>query len=54
MHEKISQKERKIRCIREWNAFRKLQQDPNEKLMSKYFNFEAWMKKAAELRVPAL
>lgn len=53
MHEKLSVRERKIRCIQEWNAFRKLQEDPNEKLLSKYFDFGAWMKKAAELRSPS-
>jgi len=54
MHEKLPAREKKIRCIREWNAFLKLQQDPNEKLLSKYFDFAAWMKKTAELRSPSL
>lgn len=54
MHEKLSVREKKMRCIQEWNAFRKLQEDPNEKLLSKYFDFGAWMKKTAELRSPSL
>jgi hypothetical protein len=52
MHEKSTAREKKLRCITEWNAFRKLKEDPNEMLLSKYFDFEAWMKKAAELRSP--
>jgi hypothetical protein len=52
MHEKLPVRDRKIRCIREWNAFVQQQQDPNEKLISKYFDFSLWMKKAAELRSP--
>lgn len=54
MHEKLPPREKKIRCIREWNSFNLLQQDPNEKLISKYFDFSSWMKKAAELRSPSL
>ncbi len=52
MHDKLPAKEKKIRCIRQWNAFRKAQEDPNEKLISKYFDFENWMKKTAEIRLP--
>jgi len=52
MLDKVSPKEKKIRCITAWNAFRKAQEDPNEKLLAKYFDFGAWMKKTAELRSP--
>ncbi len=52
MYEKVPAREKKMRCITEWSAFRKLQQDPNEKLLAKYFDFESWMKKTAELRSP--
>lgn len=52
MHEKIPARDKKLRCITEWTSFQKLQQDPNEKVLSKYFDFEAWMKKTAELRSP--
>lgn len=54
MSEKLPVREKKMRCIQEWNAFTKLQEDPNEKLLSKYFDFATWMKKAAELRSPSL
>ena len=53
MSEKLTAREKKLRCITEWNQFRKLQDDPNEKLLAKYFDFEAWMKKTAELRSPS-
>lgn len=52
MHEKLPAREKKLRCITEWTTYGKLQQDPGEKLLSKYFDFSAWMKKAAELRSP--
>lgn len=53
-HEKLPAREKKMRCITEWKTFTKLQEDPNEKLLSKYFDFSAWMKKSAEIRSPQL
>lgn len=52
LHEKLSPKEKKFRCIREWNALKKLQEDPAEKVLSKYFDFPQWMKSIAQLRSP--
>lgn len=54
MHDKISIKERKIRCIREWTRLLKMQKDPGEKLLSKYFDFGSWMKVKAALKTPSL
>lgn len=52
MHDKLPHKEKKIRCIREWKALQKLQSDPNEKLLAKYFDFARWMKESAQIRLP--
>lgn len=50
MHEKLPPKEKKFRCIREWNTLVQLQKDPNEKLLAKYFDFAQWMKTSALIR----
>lgn len=52
LHEKLPLKEKKIRGIREWNALRKLQEDHNEKLLQKYFDFTNWIKTEAQIREP--
>lgn len=52
LHEKLTPKEKKFRCIREWNAIKKFQEDPAEKALSKYFDFTQWMKSTEQLRAP--
>jgi hypothetical protein len=50
MHEKRSLKEKKLACITQWKTLVKLQSDPNEKLLTKYFDFAQWMKTAAQIK----